>query len=153
MQRKKIILELLWWAFTAILVFGVLFPIKQLQLSFLFYSENIISIVMLVTLSRYIFLLKHTFLAYKKLLKVALVFFCIPLLFYLIQNISTFQVFLEDEGLYDMLGELTLTDRNRMAKYIRTEYLFFGVGAVICTFLFPIRMIVSVWRQQNRGSC
>jgi hypothetical protein len=39
-----------------------------------------------------------------------------------------------------------------MTQYIRSEFLFFGVGSVIVSILLPFRMIISVWRTKNKGT-
>ncbi|RMG81163.1 MAG: hypothetical protein D6714_13420, partial [Bacteroidetes bacterium] len=88
MKEKKHLalrLELFGWVITAVLVLGALFPIyRMLETNYPFWWTNALCIVVFVTFIRYIFLLKHTFLAQGEPLKIVLFFLCIPLAFYLV---------------------------------------------------------------------
>lgn len=65
-------LELIWWVITAVVVAVVLYPIYKAMYVWPFRTWNIIFIVGLLTLGRYVFLLKHTFMAKRQILKIAL---------------------------------------------------------------------------------
>ncbi len=151
----KIRLEIIWWIITALVVVGILYPIVSSVDNYQFLIENIVFIVVLITLTRYIFLLKHTFLAKINWLKLVLIFLCIPLLAYLFQSVNNFQTFLDnllDTDWENAFGSGSHDQQNKMHSYIRAEMLLFGVGAIIVSFLFPIRMVISIWRQINRGT-
>ena len=145
-------LELIWWAVTAIVIVGTLFPIYRVIDGYPFLLANISFIVIFITLTRYIFLLKHTFLAKRQRLKVVLLFLCIPLAFYLIDQINHFRAFLDEDKFEPFVENLPILTRSRILQYITAEYLFFSVGALISTIVFPFRMLISVWRTRNRGT-
>lgn len=146
-------IELLWWVFTVILVFAVLLPIlTSIHALYPFYFVNVIYIITFVTLSRFTFLLHQTLLAKRQVLKIVIFFLCIPLIFYLIQELNAFQVFLDEEGWDAVVGNLAYGNRNGMINYMRNEMIFFGVGSIIAAILFPLRLVVSVWRTRNRGT-
>ena len=152
-QNKLIFrLEIIWWLVTIILVGGVLFPIFQAIEYYPFLWINVAFIVIFVTLARYIFLLKHTFLAKRQWVKFALTLLCLPLVFWLIGRINHFQTYLDEEGLESFLSILELERQAALGSYIRNEMIFFGVGAIISAVIFPIRMIISFWRTRNRGT-
>src|SRR5690606_24809225 len=138
--------------FTLILVAGVLYPILSKTDDYPFLAVNIVFIVVFVTFTRYIFLLKHTFLAKQQLLKIGIVLISIPVIFMLIHQINIFQTFLDENGIEGLAGDLPFGQREKVAKFIRAEMLFFGVGSVISSILLPIRLVVSVWRTRNRGT-
>ena len=144
-------LEFFWWIFTAILAAAILFPIYIKVPDYLFFLSNLIFIVVFITITRYIFLLKHTLLAYRQYLKVVLAIACIPLFFFLMSELSFFQTYLDEEGIDAVVGHLPYAQRNMMLSYIRSEMILFGTGAMICCILFPLRMIRSVWTLHNRG--
>lgn len=156
--QLKISLELLWWVVTFVIAFFVLFPITKAFHTYPFWWLNIIFIVVFITWSRYIFLLKHTFLAKRIWIKTILIVLSIPLIFILIGGINEFQVFLDEQG-PEILFSNTYVKESlsgprelSLFSYIRKETLFFGVGSVIAAVIFPCRMLVSIWRQLNRGT-
>ena len=151
-MKNKWTLELLWWLFTLIVVVAVLFPVYSRIDRFPFWTANIVFIITFITLTRYIFLLPFTLIAKRQILKIALVFLCIPLIFYLIQQLNFFQTFLDEEGIEAVVGNLPFGQRGKMVDYVRSEMLLFGVGSIITAILFPFRMIASVWLYRNRGT-
>ncbi len=145
-------LELLWWLVTALVVVGVLYPVCKVKADYPFWFINTIFIVSLITLGRYIFLLKHTFLAYRQWLKVAVAVLCIPLFLYLMKELNLFRALANEIGLEEMFNHLSLKGQTNMAKYVRREMLFFGTGSIIGAALMVVRMVVSFWRTHNRGT-
>jgi len=148
----KLSLELLMWVVTAILVGLVLLPIYLNIKSYPFYLYNILFIVVFFTFARYIFLLKHTVVARSMLFKIIMMLIAIPLIMYLLDAVSSFQGFADDVGLQTLVSELSISKQKSMIKYIRTEMIFFGVGAVIVAILFPFRMLISIWRGINKNT-
>lgn len=152
-MKSKITLEIIWWIATAIIVSLFILPIyMSIGDRYEFYLPNIILITLFVTFTRYIFLLKHTFLAEIKWLKVALIFLPIPLFFFATNSLFNFQDFLDREGHIKMLSQLNPDEAMEVSKYIKYQFIFFGTGAMTVIFLLPVRMIVSVWRGINRGT-
>lgn len=152
MDSKKIQLELLWWVVTAFIVGGVLFPIKSKLADYPFLVINIIFILVFITFTRYIFLLKHTFIAKQQILKAAIIFLCVPLLFYLISSLNYFQTYLDEEGIESLLEVIPYDKRGNLDGFIRKEMIFFGVGSIVATALLPLRMLMSIWRTHNKGT-
>lgn len=144
-------LELIWWVFTLILTIGVLYPIVSKVETYPFLMINIIFIIVFVTFTRYVFLLKHTFIAKKQLLKIVLAILCLPITLYLIDRINNFQTFIDEQGSKAVVGSLPFEQQESMMSYIRSLLIFFGVGAVIITIIFAIRLIISIWKLRNRG--
>lgn len=145
-------LELIWWIFTLILIIGILYPITSKLNDYPFLMINIIFIIVFITFTRYVFLLKHTFIAKKQLLKIVLAILCLPISIYLVDRINNFQTFIDEQGFKGVVGDLPFEQQESMMNYIRSLLVFFGVGAVIATVAFAIRLIVSVWKLRNRGS-
>lgn len=152
MGGSKLSLELMMWLFTAVLVVLVLLPIYLSVHDYPFYFSNILVIVVFVTFARYIFLLKHTVVAHSLVFKVAMMVAAIPIIFYLIDSVSIFQGFADDIGLETLVPDLTIPRQKAIMRYMRTEMIFFGVGAVIVAVLFPFRMLMSIWRGINKNT-
>lgn len=148
----KLSLELMMWVFTVVLVVLVLLPIYLNVKEYPFYLSNILFIIIFFTLARYIFLLKHTIVARSMIFKVAMMVLSIPLLMYLLGSVSSFQGFADDIGLQTLVTDLSLPKQESMMKYMKTEMIFFGVGAVIVALIFPIRMLISIWRGINKNT-
>ena len=151
-MNNKLVLELLWWIFTGVIVLVVLFPIYSKVEEYAFWLPNIVFIVAFITLTRYIFLLPFTFIARRQILKLALAFLSLPLLFYLIEQLNFFQTFLDEEGPRAIIGWHPFGEQEELIAYVRSEMLLFGVGSVISALIFPFRMVISVWRLRNRGT-
>lgn len=153
MNNKLILnLELLWWIITLIVLVIVLLPIYTTADFYPFYKYNILFVIVFITLTRYIFFLKHTFLAHRMYLKAAVGFVFIPFTFYLIKGLQEFQVYNDEIGLQEFYSTLDFAKQKMMMKYNRAEYFLFGTGSVITAILFPMRMILSIWRNYNKGT-
>ena len=148
---KRVQLELYFWLFTALIVIAVLLPIITRLPDYRFLLTNIIFVVVAVTMTRYLFLLKHTFLAERQRLKVIAFFLFIPLVFYIVQELNYFQTFLDEEAPSAIVGNLSLSNQESMITYIRSQIILFGVASIISTVALGFRLLISVWRLRNRG--
>lgn len=151
LSRQKLILEATWWAITAVVVLLVLFPILHNTPYYPFQWSNVIFIVVFITLTRYNFLFKYTFLAKKQYLKLLLIFLCIPLLFNLVNNLNYFISITDESSYYFLDGNLSISQRNKMQLFIKTEMVFFGVASILSAIIFPFTLLRSIWRYRNRG--
>jgi hypothetical protein len=152
-MNKKILLELIWWVATIIIVILFIFPIYDtVGGKYIFYIQNIFFIVLFITFTRYIFLLKYTFLANNNKLKIAMVFIPILLFFYAIDSLFDFQDYIDKQEHIEMLSQLSPDRAIEISKYIKYQFLFFGTGGMMVIIMLPIRMIISIWRGINRGT-
>jgi len=149
-QHWKI--ELLSILVTAILVVIFMLPIFRNVPDFPFMFYNIAAIAIFVTLIRYIFLLRFTPFARSLPIKVILTFAALGVFAFLMDGLSLFQNTLDEEGTYSMVSHLNIDQQLPLSKYIRSEMIFFGVGALISTIILPFRMIISIWRVKNRNT-
>lgn len=150
----KIQLEVIWWLVTAVIAFLVVRPILNKFADYEFLYSNILFVVIFITYARYIFLLKFTFLARLRVVKLLLIFASIPLVFHLVEQISAFQAFLDNEGLvsFNRYFEpgITFEQRSNLLTYLRQEMIFFGVASVVAAVIMPFRMLISIWRVHNK---
>jgi len=144
-------LELIFWIVTAIIAAAVLYPIISVTENYLFLVPNIIFIVVLVTCTRYIFLLQHTWLAKLQVVKTALIFGSIWAVFLLIEQLGKFQSFIDEEGPEALVGEMPLDQMASIVGYIKSEMLFFGVGSIIAVVILAGRLMKSIWNYRNLG--
>jgi len=152
-MNNKLTLEIVWWVSTFVLALLVILPIyTSVGLDFMFYIENILSIVVFVTLARWLFLLRHTFFGWNKKVKVVILFLMIPLFFICYDNLIDFQAYIDEQDIMTIVKSLPNEDQLSMAKYIRYEYVFFGVAALMTIIMTPFRIVISVWRQINKGT-
>ncbi|MEM8908949.1 MAG: hypothetical protein AAGD05_13975 [Bacteroidota bacterium] len=145
-------LELFWWVFTLVVAFGVLYPILRTVSHYPFLLTNLVYIFVFITFTRYVFLLQHTFLAHKQVLKAIVIALSIPLIFYLISELNFFQTYLDEQGLEGFMGDIPYENRASIGSFIRNEMMLFGVGSIIIAIIFPFRMLLSLWRWKNRGT-
>lgn len=144
-------LEILFWLLTALIAFAVVYPIISATDSYPFLVTNIVFVAVLVTCTRYIFLLQHTWLGPLQTVKTALIFVSIWAIFLLTEALNGFQTYLDEEGPAALVGEMNLEKMQGLVGYIRSEMLFFGVGSVLAVIIFAGRMIQSLWNYKNRG--
>lgn len=148
----KIALELIWWVITAVVVWAVLRPIYKAMYVWPFVWTNVLFVVCLLTLTRYVFLLRHTLIAKQQVLKIALMLLMFPLGFVLVERINEFLTYIEERTWEPLIGHLPTSQQDAMEDYIWGEMLFFGVGSAIAAPAFAVRMMLSIWRTKNRGT-
>ena len=144
--------ELLWWLITALVLAAVLLPIYLNIRYFPFYGLNILVIVSFITMARHLFLLPYTFLAKREVLKIIIVFLCIPLIFIIVQELHKFQTYVDEQGVEMLVGKRPAEKQMQWVYFVQNEILLFGVGAVVTSAILPFRLILSVWRGRNRGT-
>ncbi|RME99621.1 MAG: hypothetical protein D6772_07465 [Bacteroidetes bacterium] len=124
-------------------------PIYYLLPDYRFLWANLLFVFLFITLTRHIFLLRYSFLADWRNIKIALIFLCLWIAFLVVQEINAFQVFLDENGPEAIVGSLPDDDQQPMLSYIRSQFIFFGVGATIACAVLPIRLIISIYRKWN----
>ena len=153
MQSNKVSLEIVWWLLTLVLIVLVLLPIySKIGLLYPFYVSNIAFIIISTTFIRYIFLLKHHWVSSAKWIKVLFIFTPIPIFFYLTGAFYDFQSFSDEVGLTSLVQEIPYKDQMRITKYMRVEMVFFFAAAFISNLMMPLRMVISLWREINKGT-
>lgn len=148
-KNLNIKLEMVWWIFTAMVTIAVIFPIYTNLSSYPFLWQNILFIIILITLTRFVFLLEHTILANKTKIKVGIVLISVPIIFVLIEQLSAFQTYMDEITFDQFMTALPLAKQQSMNKYLHSEMLFFGVGSIIISIIFPFRLVMSVWKDRN----
>lgn len=152
-MKKKYQLELVWWAFTAVVVAMVMLPMwRKAGLGTPYQVANIIAIVVFVSFFRLIFVLRHTLISHHSMGKMLVLLLCIPLFVYLMDSLNSFQTFIDERGFEALLPDHDDEQSFEITKYMKLEYVFFVVAAMITTILVPIRMIVSEWRMRKYGT-
>lgn len=150
--KNTLLVESLWWLFTALIVAVVLYPIYREIPAYPFWWINIIAIVVFITATRYIFLLKFTPIARWQVVKAVLVLLCVPLIFNLVNNVNFFQTYLDEQGILSFMGHLSPDRIDELDKYIRAQMVLFGVGSIIASVILAFRLIISIWRFRNKGT-
>lgn len=150
--RLKLILEIVSWILTALVVTFFLLPITRKIYQYPFLQMNILFIVVFITLTRYIFLLKHTFFAYSQWFKVLLIFACVPGFLYTLRSFKSFQEYLGEKGVEGFMFHLPHLQQVPLAKYVTAEMIFFGAGSLLTIIIFGFRMLISIWRLHNKGT-
>ncbi|PSR08468.1 MAG: hypothetical protein DA408_15110 [Bacteroidetes bacterium] len=142
-------LEIIWWLITLVITSVILIPILYQLPDYQFFWPNLAFVLVFITVTRYIFLLRYSFLANWSYVKVALIFVCFLTIFLLVQEINFFQTFLDENGMEPIVATLPKDKQLNMMNYIRSEMLLFGVGSVIGCVVLPLRLVLSIWRRIN----
>lgn len=155
-RTSKLIMELLWWLVTAIVAWMVTRPYWKYFVNDEYVVELLVYIVVFITVARYLFLLKYTFLARVQPLKFILIFASIPLIFLGVQEFFAFRDFYETQSEGMVIGqsyfkpELTFSERYQMLQRLVPVYTFFASSAILTVFVMPFRLLVSYWRVYNK---
>ena len=151
MLNKKIQLELLWWVVTAVLLTVIMYPIWSEFPSFPFNITNTVYVLCLITFARYAFLLKHTFLADWEKGKIAFVLLTLAIIIACVMQLQDFNIWLDNSDPDVLLKTVRENKRVSLLAYIKSEYMFFMVGAVVGALFLGGRLLLSIWRLKNRG--
>ena len=148
----KLLLEGIWWFVTAIIVSLVMYPIWSNFPEFKFNAVNIVNITAFVTFTRYIFLLKYTFIAKMEKVKIGFVLFTLMIVIAITTQIQSFNVWIDGgdpDVLLSSVGKSSA--RESLLNYIKSEFLFFVIAAIVSAIVLAGRLMVSVWSVRNRG--
>lgn len=151
-QTLTLWLELIWWLLTAVVVWALLYPIHKAMHVWPFQGWNIVFVVVVITFTRYIFLLKHTIIARQQEIKVALILAMFPITFMMVDALNGFMVYIEENTWDGLTGHLPPVEKRAIERYMWNEMLFFGVGSFIAPPVLAVRLFISVWRLRNRGT-
>ena len=151
-SRWKWMAEILFWVLAVVVSILVMRPIHDYYGDqFKYYESNYAFIVLFITYTRYLFLLRFTPFSHNLWVKLVLTFLSIPLMLWLVDDTYDFRRMLDEVGLEPFVMSKNLDTRLSLARYAKYEYLFFSTSAIITIVLMPFRMIVSIWRVRNRN--
>ncbi|MCF8237913.1 MAG: hypothetical protein K9I85_07130 [Saprospiraceae bacterium] len=142
-------ITLLWLVLTAFILVAFSAPILLNDVEFPFWGSHCLFIVVFMFSIRYLFFLRHSWLASKQIAKIALFFLCIWGAFYLVDHIHDFQIFTDEDGLNTFLKHLSNAEYTSLERFIKAEMIFFGTGSVIAVIFLAFRLVISVWRWHN----
>lgn len=152
MNHSKITFEILWLAITLIVIVIFMLPIyNAVGMSYPFYLENGLIIFIAITFMRYLFFLKHHWIAVSNWIKVVFIFVPIPVFIYLMDSLYDFQALYDEEGIGSIMTDIPFKSQKNMSMYIRAQMIFFWVAAFVSNILMPFRMLVSIWKRVNKG--
>lgn len=152
----KLLMELVWWILTGIVAWMVARPLWGEFIQDGYIHELILFIVIFISYTRYLFLLKYTFLSHFQAGKFILIFASIPLVFYLINLFFGYQDFLErqsegmDEYQIFFRADMTFSEHGEVIKYLSKYYSFFALSSIIVVVISPFRLLLSFWRVYNK---
>ncbi len=143
--------ELLWWAFTLVLAGLILTPVYSTIPDFPFFLPNFVFIVVAVTLTRYLFFLRISWLRDHLMWQAALSFLLIPLIFWMGQYFNYFITYLDEQNPDVFVKHLPAATAEIMDAYLNAEYRFFGVWAIVASLMMPFRLLYNVWVRYRAG--
>jgi hypothetical protein len=148
-SHLRLRLTLLWGLLTVVVLGAFSAPMLLNDIDFPFWVVHCTFIVVFLTAVRYIFFLRHSFLASRQIMKIALFFICIWGVFLLVNEVYGIRTYADETGFETFLGHLPNADYSALSEFILTEMVFFGTASIISTTILAIRLILSVWRWHN----
>lgn len=147
---KKLQYELLSLLFAIVFCVLIMFPIYlKTGPYYIFYLSNILAILAFITFTRYLFLLKFSPFARSRWGRGILMAVSAVLFVFLLLSLMAFLRYFDEEGTVGFFRGSQDMDDYKYSKYIKLQYIFFVVSALVTSFLMPIRMIMSYWRTTN----
>ena len=150
-SATPVLYELFWWAFTLVLAGLILLPIYTQTPNFLYFVANAVYIIVAVTLTRYLFFLKISWLRDHLLVQGILSILLIPLIFWMVQYFNSFIRFFDNNGPDVLVKNLSKDTAGIMKGYLQAEYRFFGVWAIMAALFTPLRLLYNVWVRYRAG--
>jgi hypothetical protein len=128
----------------------VLFPIVYSGVNFPFLWQNAVLVFAAVILFKHIFFLKHSWLDSFQKIKIALIPFSVAMIFVLMRMLNVFTRYIDEMPLAELMDHLSFEEQSALARYIKVEYVTSAVVTLTAAIIFPIRMLVSIWREVNQ---
>lgn len=143
--------ELLWWAFTIVLAALVLAPVYLSVPDFPFFLPNFIYVVVAITLTRYLFFLRITWLRDHLAWQAGLSLLLVPLIFWMGQYFNYFVTYLDEQNPDVFVRHLPPATAEVMDLYLNNEYKFFAFWAIAAAIIMPFRLLYNVWMRYRAG--
>lgn len=143
--------ELLWWAFTIVLAALVLAPVYANIPDFPFFLPNFIFVVVAITLTRYLFFLKISWLRDHLAWQAGLSILILPLIFWMGQYFNLFVTYLDEQNPDVFIKHLPEAKAEIMSIYLNNEYKLFAFWAIAAGLIMPLRLLYNVWVRYRAG--
>lgn len=143
--------ELLWWAFTIVLAALVLAPVYANIPDFPFFLPNFIFVVVAITLTRYLFFLKISWLRDHLAWQAGLSILILPLIFWMGQYFNLFVTYLDEQNPDVFIKHLPEARAEIMSIYLNNEYKLFAFWAIAAGLIMPLRLLYNVWVRYRAG--
>ena len=150
-STATVLFELTWWAFALVLACLVVLPIYSTLPDFPFFLPNFIYVVVAVTLTRYLFLLHVSWLRDRLILQGLVALLLVPLIFYTVSNFNAFIIFFDERGPDVLIRGLEPDTGSTIDRYVKAEYRFFAIWAVVAAIVTPFRLIYNAWARYRAG--
>ena len=149
-KAKLLAIEGISLLMTAVVVVVVMYPIWTQFPEFRFQWTNVLYIVAFLTFTRYTFLLRYTFLAKAQNVKIGFILLTLIIILGLVTQIQDFNVWIDAGDPERLMPLVPQSKRDGLLNYIKSEFLFFAVGAVVASAFLAGRLLMSVWRTRNK---
>ena len=149
-KAKLLAIEGISLLMTAVVVVVVMYPIWTQFPEFRFQWTNVLYIIAFLTFTRYTFLLRYTFLATAQNVKIGFILLTLIIILGLVTQIQDFNVWIDAGDPERLMPLVPQSKRDGLLNYIKSEFLFFAVGAVVASAFLAGRLLMSVWRTRNK---
>ena len=149
-KAKLLAIEGISLLMTAVVVVVVMYPIWTQFPEFKFQWTNVLYIIAFLTFTRYTFLLRYTFLAKAQNVKIGFILLTLIIILGLVTQIQDFNVWIDAGDPERLMPLVPQSKRDGLLNYIKSEFLFFAVGAVVASAFLAGRLLMSVWRTRNK---
>ncbi len=144
-------LELYWFLFAVCMSIIVVMPIMLSTTYYPFYYENILFVIVFITLVRMMIFISSSALSLHVYVKAFFVLAGVSIVFYLFGRFEDFKTYLDNFGTIRFLGHLSDKRQQAMTLYVENEMLFFGIGSIALAIIFPFYLVRSIWMWHNKG--
>lgn len=150
-SSTPLVYELLWWAFTLVLAGLILLPVYSQLPDFPYLWPNFVYVLVAITLTRYLFFLRISWLRDRLLVQAGIGILLLPLIFWMVQYLNDFITFFDENGPDVLVKNLERDLGKVMQRYLQAEYRFFAIWAIVAALLTPLRLLFNVWSRYRAG--
>jgi hypothetical protein len=150
-KATPVLYEFIWWAFTLVLAGLVLLPIYTQLPGFEHLVPNFLYILVAITLTRYLFFLDISWLRDHLLVQGAFSILLLPAIFAMVQYLNSFILFFDEQGPDVLIQHLDKRTGDIMNSFLKAEYRFFSIWAIVAATVMPFRLLYNVWKRYGAG--
>lgn len=151
-MRYVLISEVVWWCLSFLLAFAVVYPYyPDLIVKTPFLIPNIVMVIVTIQCLRHIFFFRQSLLGNSGWMIYFIPVIVVPLVVYVIRHFNAMALFFDDtRWIHSFSYLLSVSEKSKLAKYIKTQFTFMAVATVVSGAGLSIRFMVASWRRMNK---
>ncbi len=150
--RNKIVLEVVGLISTVLITAIILYPLVVNEVSFKYMPHNIVLLLVGLNFVRWQFMIKYSFIGGSRILHMLMFVISLYITVYFYGVYGDFKFYYEEVDLSQLLGHLSYQKTVWIRNYLKAEFTFSAVLAIVACISFCVRLIRSVFSLYKNGT-